>query len=260
MLALKIILWALAAIAVLLILILLFHLRIELCFGQKTGVYLRVLWMRFDVIRIVSFFTGRSKGKKSEIEDSSKTGETQKKEEDEKKPLPDLKSEQNYAKKTNAMQNSKENRQITINEKKSNVGGKNDEIPDIADIPNIPEIPGIPEDKLEKIKFMAEFVYGVVKNVWGYLGIKIRKLHVCVATGDAAKTAEVYGVVCAALTGFFAFIDNFKRVKVSGRDAIDIRADFLGEEIFADVSVELSFYVWQLAHIALAALFKWMGM
>lgn len=286
MLALKIVLWILLCLVILLVAVLMFRLRIEVCLGSlQTGVFLRVLWMRFDIIRLVRFFTSRGGGGDTAGTNQHKT-------------VPESVSENGdgYTSATHGKivsgtssacgaENVSENVSEPVSgdtgtgsvngRSEKGHGGKNPDgeraaksgksekdpfdISEIKDIPDIPDIPEIPYEKLEKARFMVGFVYEVVKNVWGYMGIKIRRLRIVAATGDAATTAQVYGIICGVLSGIFAYIDNFKKVKTSGRNAIDISADFLGEKTVADVSIELSFFVWQIAHVGIGALLKWIG-
>ena len=72
-----------------------------------------------------------------------------------------------------------------------------------------------------------------------HLRLHAAKLHINVATGDAARTAVLYGAVCQSLAYLLALLDRITRLRAVEPD-VAVNADFLGERSTADVRLELS--------------------
>ena len=72
-----------------------------------------------------------------------------------------------------------------------------------------------------------------------WLKLRAAKLHIRVATGDAAETAILYGVVCQSLSYLLALLDRVAKVKAKEPD-VQVIADFEGERPSTDVKIVLS--------------------
>ena len=101
-----------------------------------------------------------------------------------------------------------------------------------------------PEKKIPlswQIDRITGFVSRIAERLHGTLTLRARRIVVTVATGDAAKTALLYGAVSAALAGFVEFLDRtVAPVRTKARDEIDVRAGFLGSKSSADIDLVLS--------------------
>ena len=87
-----------------------------------------------------------------------------------------------------------------------------------------------------------------------HLRIKVARLHLVIATGDAANTAILYGAVCQAVNPIVLLLEKYLNINKLEKADIDVRPDFVGESIQADVKISFSISVWQLADIGLRAL------
>ena len=85
-----------------------------------------------------------------------------------------------------------------------------------------------------------------------HLRIKVKKLRLTVATGDAASTALVYGGVSQSVAYLLALLNRFSRLKVK-KNALAVGADFLSEKTTAEIQISLSVSLAGLLATALSA-------
>ena len=84
--------------------------------------------------------------------------------------------------------------------------------------------------------------------------IRVARIRVSIATGDAASTAILYGAVSQAVYPIAAFLTEFTNINDLEKADIDLRPDFLGENTTVDLKISFSLRVWHLADILLRAL------
>ena len=96
----------------------------------------------------------------------------------------------------------------------------------------------------------------MVGTFFGHLKIKIARIRLTIATGDAASTAIAYGAVTQAINVLFPILDQIKTLKTPQNKDIDIRADFCSDESEIEIEISFSLRVWHLFHVAFAALGK----
>lgn len=83
-----------------------------------------------------------------------------------------------------------------------------------------------------------------------FLRIKLTRIHINVATEDAAKTAILYGTVSQAVAYITAIIYNSGCIiKRSGKENINVNADFVSEKSTSDVDITLSLALWHFLDI-----------
>ncbi|MBO4284528.1 MAG: DUF2953 domain-containing protein [Clostridia bacterium] len=91
-----------------------------------------------------------------------------------------------------------------------------------------------------QIERITRLLGRMVDKIHDSLTLRTRRVIVTVSTGDAAKTALLYGAVSAALAGLIEFLDrSLVRVKTRGRDEINVRADFVSEKSKAEIDLVL---------------------
>ena len=91
-----------------------------------------------------------------------------------------------------------------------------------------------------QIERITRLLTRIADRLPGTLTLRARRIVVTVSTDDAAKTALLYGAVSAAMAGLVELIDrSVARVKLRGRDEIDVKADFVGGKTKADVDLIL---------------------
>ncbi len=110
-------------------------------------------------------------------------------------------------------------------------------------------------DILDMITLVRSLLVKVIKTFFGHLRIDVVRLKIRVATGDAATTAIAYGAITQAVNLLFPILEGAKNFSTPKKRDIDIVADFVGEEMEADVEFSFSLRVWHLFHVALGTLF-----
>ena len=94
----------------------------------------------------------------------------------------------------------------------------------------------------DELRLVRALLQTVVRRRKKWLRLHAARLHIRVATGDAAATAVLYGVVCQSLSYLLALLDGVARVKAREPD-VAVIADFEGERPSADVKIILSLRV-----------------
>lgn len=94
----------------------------------------------------------------------------------------------------------------------------------------------------EKIRLVRALCAALFRRTRKHLRLHAARLHINVATGDAARTAVLYGVVCQSLAYLLALLDRITRLKATEPD-VAVNADYLSEKSSADVKVILSLRV-----------------
>ena len=107
---------------------------------------------------------------------------------------------------------------------------------------------------LDMLTLVRHLVSIVVKTFFKHLRIKVARLKIKVAMGDAANTAIAYGAITQSVNLLFPLLESVKNFDLPRASEIDISADFLGEKIEADVELSFSLRVWHLFDVAFGAL------
>lgn len=107
------------------------------------------------------------------------------------------------------------------------------------------------QGKLKKkpIGDIVSLILALVKTAVGrfarHLRVRVARLHINVATGDAANTAVLYGTIAQSVAYIAALLDSTKTLKDPARADVCIRADYLSEKTTADIEIGFSIRVWQ---------------
>ena len=97
-------------------------------------------------------------------------------------------------------------------------------------------------------------VAGVFLKRFGkHLRIDLRKLNIVIATGDAAQTAVLYGVVIGAVQNLYALLVSSGTLKTTRKSELIVEPDFLAEKPRAQIDLRFSFMIWQLFDMAIRA-------
>lgn len=99
-------------------------------------------------------------------------------------------------------------------------------------------------DILELLNTVSAVVKKVLASFGKHLKIKTVRLRITVATGDAAKTAVVYGAVCQAVTYVMEMLYNIAGFTVSKSGEVTIVPDFVSERSSADIKIIFKLRVW----------------
>ncbi len=90
-----------------------------------------------------------------------------------------------------------------------------------------------------------------------HLSIKIKRLHITVATDNAASTAMLYGAVCGAVTCLLDIMGGSLHLKYAKDAVVSVEPDFTGTKTKAIVDITFSFRTWQLLDIIIRSAWKY---
>ena len=109
---------------------------------------------------------------------------------------------------------------------------------------------------LDIVSLVIGVLKAVLKKTFGHLRLKMTRVKIKIATGDAATTAIAYGAVSQSINVLFAILSEVKKVALPKDDELDVSADFLADECELDIDVSFSLRVWHILHVAFAALIE----
>lgn len=97
----------------------------------------------------------------------------------------------------------------------------------------------------ENLEMILALAKTLVRKTRGKVKIKINKLHIRVATNDAAHTALLYGVVVQLLSYLFGFIEE-KYTSIQRNDGdLVVEPDYTTSESSAIIDLVLSAKIWR---------------
>lgn len=108
----------------------------------------------------------------------------------------------------------------------------------------------------EKIVLLRAVCAALIRKTRKHLRLHAARLHIRVATGDAAETAVLYGVVCQSLSYLLALFDRVTKLKAVTPD-VSVTADYLAEKPHADVKLVFSLRVLGAIVILISAAFAY---
>lgn len=111
-----------------------------------------------------------------------------------------------------------------------------------------------PGEILDVISLVCSLITKVVGKFFRHLRIKLARINIKIATGDAATTAVTYGAVTGTLNVVLPLLDSLKTVKAPKAKQINVWADFCSDETEIDICVSFSLRVWHLLHVGILAL------
>ncbi len=109
---------------------------------------------------------------------------------------------------------------------------------------------------LDIISLVADLLKAVIGTFFKHLRIRIARIRLVIATGDAATTAITYGAVTQAINVMLPLLDQIKTVRTPQNKDIDISTDFCSDESEIDIEISFALRVWHLFHVVFAALGK----
>ncbi len=112
-------------------------------------------------------------------------------------------------------------------------------------------------DVSELVDTVLEVVRVFVERFGHHLNIKLGRLCIIVASGDAATTAVLYGAVCGTVQCLLELLDNTVNLKMPKSEEIVVTTDFTTEKTRADVDITLSLRIWQILDVAIRSLWAY---
>ena len=107
---------------------------------------------------------------------------------------------------------------------------------------------------LDILGAVRSLVTDLISVSLSHFRLDLARLHITVATEDAATTAIAYGSVCAALDSLLRALEPLKGFNAPKAKDISVDYDFLSEETKLDIKVVMSMRVWHGLHIGFTAL------
>ena len=106
---------------------------------------------------------------------------------------------------------------------------------------------------LHMIRLVMKIAAAVIKKLSRHLRIRVHHYEISVATGDAAKTAILYGAVTGLSSTLFEFLKNTANFGVKRSAPVNVYADFVGEKTKAYIKIDFSIHLWGALVTLLAA-------
>ncbi len=95
-------------------------------------------------------------------------------------------------------------------------------------------------DKLRTVKSLLRILY---RSTNGRITLHIKRLHLVVATNDAAKTALLYGALTASVSGLLYWLDQHYMKLEYEENSVSSRADFSSERTTFDLDISASLHL-----------------
>lgn len=104
----------------------------------------------------------------------------------------------------------------------------------------------------ENINLITDIIFEFLKTFSKHLHIKLAKIHIKVASPDAAQTAILYGAVSGSVAVLVDVLNGITNLDSLRNSSISVEPDFLSEKPEAKINISLSMRVYG----ALAVLIK----
>lgn len=102
---------------------------------------------------------------------------------------------------------------------------------------------------VENISLVTHIVGIFFRRFAKHFRIKVARLNIIIATGDAATTAITYGVAVQGVEYILALLDKVTNVKYKKDAEVYVGVDYLTDKTQVDVSLAFSLRVWHLFDI-----------
>lgn len=113
---------------------------------------------------------------------------------------------------------------------------------------------------LSDILDLVQLVLKLAKTFFVRFGKRLRlditRIHITVASDDAAATAIMYGAVSQGVGVLVDFLDKIFNIKPDKNKDIQVYADFLSEKPHVDIKVAASLRVWHVFDMLFSVAFK----
>ena len=96
---------------------------------------------------------------------------------------------------------------------------------------------------VDNIKTISSILSVLFKTFTKHLHVKLAKIHIKIATPDAAQTAILYGAASASLAYVVELLDSYTKLHTIKERSIYIEPDFLSEKSEIKINISLSLSV-----------------
>lgn len=109
------------------------------------------------------------------------------------------------------------------------------------------------KDIIELVGLISAALSGLIKSFGKHLKIKTVRLNITVATGDAAKTAVVYGTVCQSVAYIMELLYNLTGFTVKRNGEVTVIPNFTAESSTLDLKFVFKLRVWHVFAMVFSA-------
>ena len=114
-------------------------------------------------------------------------------------------------------------------------------------------------DILDLIDLATAVVKALLGTFFKHLRVRVARLRVTVATGDAATTAVAYGAVTQAIPVLYPYLEQIPTFRFPDVADIDVSIDYLKESPEIDLRMEFTLRVWHVFAVLFRTLGKLIG-
>ena len=111
---------------------------------------------------------------------------------------------------------------------------------------------------VDYIKIACDVVKLFFKKFAKHLHVKLAKIYIRVATGDAAQTAILYGVISQALSYLIEALDTVTNLDGLKKAYINVEPDYLSDKFDAKINITLSVRVFGLLDVGINSLVRFL--
>ena len=94
---------------------------------------------------------------------------------------------------------------------------------------------------IDKLNSVREIISIIINTFHKRLHVKLTKIHIRVATPDAAQTAIIYGAVSTVVVCIIDILDDITNLKQLKNSSISVEPDFLSEK--TDIKLNILLYI-----------------
>ena len=113
------------------------------------------------------------------------------------------------------------------------------------------------ESIVDKLNTIRDILSILSESFHKHLHVKLSKIHVRVATGEAAKTAILYGAISTAVACIIDAIDEIANLKPIKDSSVSVEPDFLSEKTKIKLSISLYMSIAGIISVLMSSFIKY---
>ena len=113
------------------------------------------------------------------------------------------------------------------------------------------------ESIVDKLNTIRDILSILSESFHKHLHVKLSKIHVRVATGEAAKTALLYGAISTAVACIIAVIDDITNLKPIKNSSVSVEPDFLSEKTKIKLNISLYMSIAGIISVLMSSFIKY---
>ena len=113
------------------------------------------------------------------------------------------------------------------------------------------------ESIVDKLNTIRDILSILSESFHKHLHVKLSKIYVRVATGEAAKTAILYGAISTAVACIIAVIDDITNLKPIKDSSVSVEPDFLSEKTKIKLNISLYMSIAGIISVLMSSFIKY---